>query len=70
MTCPTCKRRIEGTTANVDSRNPYRPFCSQRCRAADLGSWLNESYRIPDGSDDDERESQPRSDDAEGSPAN
>jgi endogenous inhibitor of DNA gyrase (YacG/DUF329 family) len=23
-----------------------RPFCSERCRAADLGNWLNASYRI------------------------
>ena len=25
---------------------PTLPFCSPRCRAADLGNWLNESYRI------------------------
>lgn len=25
---------------------PYRPFCSQRCRIADLGSWLDGAYRI------------------------
>jgi endogenous inhibitor of DNA gyrase (YacG/DUF329 family) len=24
-----------------------RPFCSQRCADLDLGSWLNESYRVP-----------------------
>jgi endogenous inhibitor of DNA gyrase (YacG/DUF329 family) len=22
------------------------PFCSQRCRAIDLGRWLSEAYRI------------------------
>ncbi len=27
--------------------NPYRPFCSERCRLVDLGKWLNEDYRIP-----------------------
>jgi hypothetical protein len=26
----------------------YRPFCSERCKLADLGRWLNEDYRIPD----------------------
>ena len=26
----------------------YRPFCSQRCKLADLGRWLNEDYRIPE----------------------
>jgi endogenous inhibitor of DNA gyrase (YacG/DUF329 family) len=24
-----------------------RPFCSDRCRMADLGRWLSEDYRIP-----------------------
>jgi endogenous inhibitor of DNA gyrase (YacG/DUF329 family) len=23
------------------------PFCSDRCRLADLGRWMGESYRIP-----------------------
>jgi endogenous inhibitor of DNA gyrase (YacG/DUF329 family) len=26
--------------------NPYRPFCSERCRLIDLGQWATESYRI------------------------
>jgi len=29
----------------VDPR--WRPFCSERCKMADLGRWLNGSYRIP-----------------------
>jgi endogenous inhibitor of DNA gyrase (YacG/DUF329 family) len=66
MTCPTCKRTI----AAVEPRSPTLPFCSQRCRAADLGSWLNESYRIGSDSDDEELEHQPRSEDAEGTSAN
>jgi endogenous inhibitor of DNA gyrase (YacG/DUF329 family) len=43
--CPTCGRAItveDGTRAAF----PTLPFCSPRCRNADLGSWLNESYRI------------------------
>ena len=40
--CPTCKRALEGTRADF----PALPFCSARCRSADLGSWLNGSYRI------------------------
>jgi endogenous inhibitor of DNA gyrase (YacG/DUF329 family) len=24
----------------------HRPFCSQRCRTIDLGSWLTGAYRI------------------------
>jgi endogenous inhibitor of DNA gyrase (YacG/DUF329 family) len=40
--CPTCKKVLEGTRAEY----PALPFCSLRCRTADLGNWLNESYRI------------------------
>jgi endogenous inhibitor of DNA gyrase (YacG/DUF329 family) len=28
----------------VDDR--WRPFCSERCRMADLGRWLREDYRV------------------------
>lgn len=27
--------------------NPNRPFCSERCRVADLGAWAAERYRVP-----------------------
>ncbi len=27
--------------------NPYRPFCSERCKLIDLGKWFDEGYRIP-----------------------
>jgi len=27
------------------------PFCSTRCQLIDLGRWLDEDYRIPDGDD-------------------
>jgi uncharacterized protein len=30
----------------VDAR--WRPFCSERCKMADLGRWLSEDYRVPD----------------------
>ncbi|RMF83845.1 MAG: DNA gyrase inhibitor YacG [Nitrospinota bacterium] len=38
--CPTCKRVIPW------EENPFRPFCSERCKLIDLGSWLGERYRI------------------------
>jgi uncharacterized protein len=25
----------------------WRPFCSRRCKQADLGRWLTGSYRVP-----------------------
>jgi len=42
LPCPTCKKP---TVWSVE--NPYRPFCSERCKLADLGSWLNGDYRVP-----------------------
>jgi hypothetical protein len=39
--CPTCRIKVSWQD------NPYRPFCSARCRTIDLGSWADESYRIP-----------------------
>ena len=38
--CPVCKKE----TAWKD--NPFRPFCSERCRMIDLGNWASEEYRI------------------------
>ena len=28
-------------------KNPWRPFCSERCQLTDLGTWATEQYRIP-----------------------
>ena len=25
----------------------YRPFCSERCKMADLGRWLKSDYAVP-----------------------
>ncbi|MGE0787955.1 MAG: DNA gyrase inhibitor YacG [Sandaracinaceae bacterium] len=41
-TCPICR-----TECARHPENPHAPFCSKRCRMADLGSWLNEDYRVP-----------------------
>jgi endogenous inhibitor of DNA gyrase (YacG/DUF329 family) len=40
--CPTCKRALDGPAEAL----PFRPFCSERCRSIDLGSWLDAAYRI------------------------
>lgn len=40
--CPTCS-----ASAEYDPKNPYRPFCSERCRTLDLGAWADEQYRVP-----------------------
>jgi endogenous inhibitor of DNA gyrase (YacG/DUF329 family) len=39
--CPTCRRPARF------AENPYRPFCSERCKLLDLGNWAAERYRIP-----------------------
>jgi endogenous inhibitor of DNA gyrase (YacG/DUF329 family) len=40
VACPIC------SAETVWQGNPYRPFCSRRCRLRDLGNWLGERYRI------------------------
>ena len=62
MKCPNCKQEIpyEG--------NPYRPFCSERCKLIDLDNWLEGRYRIPDtpGENQDRREPAAEDDDEDG----
>lgn len=40
--CPQC-----GKPSEYSSDNPWRPFCSKRCRLIDLGEWASEGYQIP-----------------------
>lgn len=40
--CPAC-----GGPSRYASDNPWRPFCSERCRRIDLGAWASERYRVP-----------------------
>lgn len=46
--CPSC-----GKASLFAPSNPWRPFCSERCRLTDLGAWATESYRIPAKPDDE-----------------
>jgi endogenous inhibitor of DNA gyrase (YacG/DUF329 family) len=39
--CPSCNKQIEWQD------NPFRPFCSERCKLIDLGKWVSEEYRVP-----------------------
>jgi endogenous inhibitor of DNA gyrase (YacG/DUF329 family) len=39
--CPTCNRQIQWQD------NPFRPFCSERCKLLDLSKWVSEEYRVP-----------------------
>jgi len=38
--CPICKRKTTW------EENPWRPFCSERCKLIDLGKWASEKYRV------------------------
>ena len=40
--CLICRKPIDGRP-----RNPWSPFCSERCKLVDLGKWLGEEYRVP-----------------------
>ncbi|MEJ5258919.1 MAG: DNA gyrase inhibitor YacG [Anaerohalosphaeraceae bacterium] len=43
--CPICGKETfyqQGT-----EKNPFFPFCSERCRWVDLSHWLDGAYRIP-----------------------
>ncbi|HTL50213.1 MAG TPA: DNA gyrase inhibitor YacG [Steroidobacteraceae bacterium] len=41
VACPRCGTRREW------GENPWRPFCSERCKLIDLGGWLTEKNSIP-----------------------
>ncbi len=38
--CPRCGKPISF------EENPYRPFCSKKCKMMDLGAWFMEEYQI------------------------
>ncbi len=45
--CPTCRQKTDWLN------NPFRPFCSERCKLVDLGAWASEKFVI-EGKLDDE----------------
>ena len=60
--CPRC-----GEPAKFSEENPFRPFCSERCKLIDLGAWAEGKYTIPvvDTSDVEEEESPDSGDDSD-----
>ena len=40
--CPQC-----GAETPWSPDNPWRPFCSERCKQIDLGCWASNAYVIP-----------------------
>jgi len=41
INCPVCHKSFK-----PDSHAVYRPFCSERCKMIDLGSWMDGTYSI------------------------
>jgi endogenous inhibitor of DNA gyrase (YacG/DUF329 family) len=50
VACPQC-----GGDSIYAPSNPYRPFCSERCKNLDLGAWASESFRVPDETPPDDQ---------------
>lgn len=40
--CPSC-----GGDSVFAPSNPWRPFCTERCKQFDLGAWASEDFRMP-----------------------
>jgi endogenous inhibitor of DNA gyrase (YacG/DUF329 family) len=54
--CPICKRMTTW------EENPWRPFCSERCKLLDLGAWASEKYRIAGKKEEEEDEEEKEED--------
>lgn len=54
VSCPTCQRKTR-----FAPDNPWRPFCSERCRMIDLGAWASEKFRVAAQPGEPETESGP-----------
>lgn len=57
LQCPTCRKPFV-----PDLASPEMPFCSVRCKMADLNRWFNEDIGLPISSseeEDDEEEPPP-----------
>lgn len=56
VVCPACSG-----PSLYSSANPWRPFCSERCKQHDLGAWASEEFRMPaDAPPDDAPYGDPR----------
>lgn len=52
ITCRICKKKTTW------EENPYRPFCSARCKTLDLGAWASEDYRVEGNKEEEEDENE------------
>ncbi len=54
LRCPICRKPAQPA---------FRPFCSRRCADIDLGRWFTESYAVPAGPPDTEKDALPDDED-------
>jgi len=47
MKCPICKKKVK-------LGSPEYPFCSERCRTADLANWATGRYVVSEPADTDD----------------
>jgi endogenous inhibitor of DNA gyrase (YacG/DUF329 family) len=45
-TCPICHKTIKSISQEKNEIRKFFPFCSERCKLIDLGSWLDADYKI------------------------
>ena len=43
--CPTCRQEVAYVPEDAEAAALF-PFCSERCRLADLDKWFEEEYRL------------------------
>lgn len=41
VSCPYCHKKVA-----YSSSNPFRPFCSEKCKLLDLGAWASEQRTV------------------------
>jgi endogenous inhibitor of DNA gyrase (YacG/DUF329 family) len=48
--CPGCSGE-----SIFGPENPFRPFCSQRCKNLDFGGWASENFRVASDAPSDDQ---------------
>jgi len=52
--CPVCHKAVKASFKKKTDEPGYFPFCSQRCKLIDLGTWLDAEYKIISGPESEE----------------
>jgi endogenous inhibitor of DNA gyrase (YacG/DUF329 family) len=50
--CPVCRKKTTW------EENPWRPFCSERCKLIDFGKWVTEEYKVAETRKEEVQEKQ------------